>query len=39
MNLHSKIKRLNRKAVRYSTSTEIYNRIIGKFIERGHYLF
>lgn len=37
LNLRNRLKRLNRKTLGYSKSTEMHDRIIGTFIEREHY--
>lgn len=38
LNLRNRLKRLNRKTLGYSKLPEMYDKIIGTFIEREHYL-
>lgn len=38
LNLRNRLKRLNRKTLGYSKSTEMHDKVIGTFIEREHYL-
>ncbi|HGX8986644.1 TPA: IS1 family transposase, partial [Escherichia coli] len=38
LNLRNRLKRLNRKTLGYSKSTEMHDKVIGTFIEREYYL-
>lgn len=38
LNLRNRLKRLNRKTLGYSKSTEMHDKVIGTFIEREHYI-
>lgn len=38
LNLRNRLKRLNRKTLGYSKSTEMHDKMIGAFIEREYYL-
>lgn len=38
LNLRNRLKRLNRKTLGYSKSTEMRDKVIGTFIEREYYL-
>ena len=37
LNLRNRLKRLNRKTLGYSKSTEMHDKVIGTFIEREYY--
>ncbi|HGU6737759.1 TPA: IS1 family transposase, partial [Klebsiella pneumoniae] len=38
LNLRNRLKRLNRKTLGYSKSTEMHDKVIGTFIEREYYV-
>ena len=38
LNLRNRLKRLNRKKLGYSKSTEMHDKVIGTFIEREYYV-
>ncbi|MGL9751268.1 MAG: IS1 family transposase [Symbiopectobacterium sp.] len=38
LTLRNRLKRLNRKTLGYSTSSEMHDRLIGTYIEREYYV-